>query len=189
MRFVRLLTAVAALGFSGQVWAYTTLSSGTITTDATGVAVIPFTQPTTIGHLWRNKFIWLSTTPVNISVLQDYDLTIGYRGYYNTSTKPPVFVPGYNVTTHESPITNYGTGTKIIGKFTAPYSFTLFPTYQSSNYVASVIAKAGPNTSINYTLKAGAAPEPTTWAMMLIGFGAIGAAIRYRFRPARLARS
>ena len=36
--------------------------------------------------------------------------------------------------------------------------------------------------NINYTVNSmnGAVPEPATWAMMLIGFGAIGAAIRRR---------
>ncbi len=34
---------------------------------------------------------------------------------------------------------------------------------------------------------AGAVPEPTTWAMMLIGFGMIGAAVRYRRRNTKIA--
>ncbi|KQU61848.1 hypothetical protein ASG67_01350 [Sphingomonas sp. Leaf339] len=32
-----------------------------------------------------------------------------------------------------------------------------------------------------------AVPEPTTWAMMLVGFGMIGAASRYRRRQPRVA--
>ncbi|MBB4618343.1 PEPxxWA-CTERM sorting domain-containing protein [Sphingomonas abaci] len=36
--------------------------------------------------------------------------------------------------------------------------------------------------NFNYTLAAAAVPEPATWAMMLLGFGMIGAAARYRRR-------
>jgi hypothetical protein len=36
------------------------------------------------------------------------------------------------------------------------------------------------------TFNASAVPEPATWAMMLVGFGAIGAAARSRRRPAKV---
>jgi len=35
---------------------------------------------------------------------------------------------------------------------------------------------------------AGGVPEPSTWAMMLLGFGAMGFALRRRKRPALLAQ-
>jgi hypothetical protein len=33
---------------------------------------------------------------------------------------------------------------------------------------------------------AGAVPEPTTWAMMLVGFAIVGATVRYRRRSSRI---
>jgi hypothetical protein len=36
------------------------------------------------------------------------------------------------------------------------------------------------NTDIRFTLVRGAAPEPATWAMLTVGFGAAGAAMRRR---------
>ncbi len=43
------------------------------------------------------------------------------------------------------------------------------------------------NASFSYQLRdvQGAVPEPATWAMMLIGFGAVGAALRRRAMPER----
>lgn len=41
----------------------------------------------------------------------------------------------------------------------------------------------GPNGSYSGTLNVQAVPEPATWAMMLLGFGAMGLAIRRRRRP------
>jgi hypothetical protein len=42
----------------------------------------------------------------------------------------------------------------------------------------------GPNGSYSGTLNVQAVPEPASWAMMLIGFGAMGLAVRRRRRPA-----
>jgi hypothetical protein len=41
----------------------------------------------------------------------------------------------------------------------------------------------GPNGSYAGTLNVAAVPEPATWAMMLLGFGAMGLVIRRRRRP------
>ena len=37
---------------------------------------------------------------------------------------------------------------------------------------------------VEYSLPPGAVPEPTTWALMILGFGGVGAAIRRRARIA-----
>jgi hypothetical protein len=37
--------------------------------------------------------------------------------------------------------------------------------------------------NINVTATAGAVPEPATWAMMLVGFGALGMVMRRRSQP------
>ena len=41
----------------------------------------------------------------------------------------------------------------------------------------------GPNGSYSGTLNVAAVPEPATWAMMLLGFGAMGLVIRRRRQP------
>jgi hypothetical protein len=38
------------------------------------------------------------------------------------------------------------------------------------------------NAALNFGPAAGAVPEPASWAMMLVGFGSIGAMIRTRRR-------
>lgn len=43
------------------------------------------------------------------------------------------------------------------------------------------------NFQANTSFATGAVPEPATWAMMMVGFGAIGGAMRYRRKGVRLA--
>jgi len=52
---------------------------------------------------------------------------------------------------------------------------------------AGVRAQYWDNASLDFTATAGAVPEPATWAMMIMGFGLIGAAMRRRAPVARLA--
>jgi len=49
--------------------------------------------------------------------------------------------------------------------------------------VAGVNGRFGPNFQFNVV--AGAVPEPATWAMMLVGFGMMGASMRYRRRSTK----
>jgi hypothetical protein len=47
---------------------------------------------------------------------------------------------------------------------------------------------AGVNASYggNITFAPNAVPEPATWAMMLVGFGMVGSAMRYRRRSTKV---
>lgn len=69
---------------------------------------------------------------------------------------------------------------------TTMHTFTL----SGSNIAFAVFGSRAPSVSgssvfaDNFTFINGAVPEPTTWAMMLIGFGAIGVSMRHR-RPSR----
>jgi hypothetical protein len=59
-----------------------------------------------------------------------------------------------------------------------------FGTYKYYDFV-STSQSGGKNFLIKgFTLTA--VPEPSTWAMMLLGFGLIGGALRYRTRPAHV---
>lgn len=49
-----------------------------------------------------------------------------------------------------------------------------------SRYVTALFQSAAPYT---YTVTAEAIPEPGTWAMMILGFGLAGSAVRHRRRP------
>ena len=49
---------------------------------------------------------------------------------------------------------------------------------------SGVSQQRGGTARINFTTAGGGAvPEPATWAMMLVGFGAMGTALRRRARP------
>lgn len=74
--------------------------------------------------------------------------------------------------------------------FTSQSSLTFFGFGSSSADIKSVRI-AGTNGAFNFALDnftfdqrlvGGAVPEPTTWAMMLSGFGLVGGAMRYRRR-------
>lgn len=178
MRFVRLLAAMAALGFSAQASAFNK-TSGAITTDASGVAVIPLGPLDYRGGLWWNQFRWSSDLPASISIQQDYDLTTNVQQHTIWWVKPHVVIPGSTTTVHYTPIDNFGIGTDVSGKFSATYwTYGNYTTEYSSNYMASLIAKAAPNTILTYNLRTGWVPEPGTWALMILGFGGIGAALR-----------
>jgi len=51
-------------------------------------------------------------------------------------------------------------------------------------FVNGNLANGPGNASYSATLNIAPVPEPATWAMMLLGFGAIGVAMRRRRRPA-----
>lgn len=179
MRFVRILATAAALGVAGQANAFIPVAAGTATTDANGVIIIPLSPLSRVGHVWRNKFSWSSDIPVLIGIYQEYDETVTTRSYYDRSTQPPKYILGTSTTTHYSGTGYYGTTNKLIEGFSGPASdISNYTSYEDTNYMAYLIAKAAPNTSVKYTLKITNAPEPATWALMILGFGGIGAAVR-----------
>jgi hypothetical protein len=108
-----------------------------------------------------------------------FSLTNTAAGLYsivlNTSS------PG--VTFDSATLTGPG-GPYTLGLFPDNTSLKLFPTQiAAGDYVFSFTGHAGASGTLtgNVTITS-AVPEPGTWAMMLLGFGAIGLAIRSRRR-------
>lgn len=73
-------------------------------------------------------------------------------------------------------------------QYAGPALFSLVdgsPVFNTGTFDLSSIT-SGPATITISEAASGAVPEPATWAMMLIGFGAVGAAARYRRRKVRV---
>ena len=67
----------------------------------------------------------------------------------------------------------------------------LVPNLAAGNYRVAFSGNAPANGAVatgNLTFQVAPVPEPGTWAMMLVGFGAIGFAMRRRQQPVRLAQ-
>jgi hypothetical protein len=78
-----------------------------------------------------------------------------------------------------------GSGTSYGSITISPYNSRsdAFTTIQlNQEFLDRVNAGLLQNFAIGGTLSASAVPEPATWAMMLVGFGFIGATARYRQR-------
>jgi hypothetical protein len=56
----------------------------------------------------------------------------------------------------------------------------------AGQYTLHITGTRGTASAFSGTISFGAVPEPGTWAMMLLGFGAVGFAMRRRRRPALL---
>ena len=71
---------------------------------------------------------------------------------------------------------------------TANYSlindFVYNPTHDWTLLTISTGKFPGGSPGISFYLVGGSVPEPTTWALMLLGFGGVGAALRSRRRVA-----
>jgi hypothetical protein len=67
-------------------------------------------------------------------------------------------------------------------------TWTDLPDWGSTNAYAFTAGGAGQNVLLGGLSLTGGVPEPSTWAMMLLGFGAMGVALRRRKRPAVLAQ-
>jgi len=67
-------------------------------------------------------------------------------------------------------------------------AWTALPNWGSTNEYAFTAGGANQNVLLGGLSLTGGVPEPSTWAMMLLGFGAMGVAMRRRKRPAMLAQ-
>lgn len=189
MRFVRLLAAAAALGFAGQAEAakFIATASGSATTDGSGLAsvLLPFN-----GECARCQFI--VSVPGATSALPEILYTyyvypthpVTFTAYLKTAAIPvvPLSTPGTYFTYAPAGYGHGGTGSAmpprvIPGLAPAGSRARAIATGFNS---ASLVISGDPDTLFNYNVKISAAPEPATWALMILGFGAVGYALRRR---------
>lgn len=187
MRFVRLLAAMAALAFSGQAQAAVRIDIQSFEWElnkpfhvAFEIAYVP---TITTGELWRHlmpteKLLacsnWLGRECRHMTLFsnpwtapwsgQQVQLTSVSLSLYDPSTNGVV---GFRPYFLSEAFGNPGvTGGSVIG---------------TSARITSTIVPFSSSTM--------AVPEPATWAMMILGFGAIGGALRKRRRTARYVTS
>ncbi|WP_419807623.1 PEPxxWA-CTERM sorting domain-containing protein [Sphingomonas sp.] len=106
------------------------------------------------------QFDWGSTDGYNSLTVK----TAGGKSY--------VYVPG----------TNFPAGTD--GNQVLPGTNGVFTLKLGDDRVSSVMFASGSNSfELDNFAIAGGVPEPTTWALMIVGFGAVGGAMRRRRAP------
>lgn len=155
--------AVASLA-SAAVLAAAPSAAVTIVLDANGFAVFSATHAT-------------PTTTFN----DEFDFASGTGGIAGAAMEVSVQTANYlNLTTltlngSSTPFTQtaFGTGYLYTASITSP---TLQPL--NKLFVAGNVVGTGGSYSGNVSFTAGAVPETATWAMMLVGFGAVGSALR-----------
>lgn len=169
MRFVKLFVVALVLGLSGQAWAAKTIVTGTATTNASGQFI--FNLPIA----WFNNSIdFESSIPMATFVRTNYTETLCYqhRCPEPSFTLDLVKETTKLRTTHYSAI--YGTG----------FWWTWYHRDRSkvinSEATATLFARTDPFTNFSYSLTYAPIPEPSTWALMILGFGAVGGALRKR---------
>ncbi len=83
-----------------------------------------------------------------------------------------------------------GNGTSLSGSTLSAgaHAFEAFIVKKGGNAGSFTANASGTNAaSLTFSPLTGAVPEPATWAMLIVGFGMIGAAARYRRRSTRVA--
>ncbi|WP_240047647.1 PEPxxWA-CTERM sorting domain-containing protein [Sphingomonas panacisoli] len=157
------------------------------------------------------NFSFTGSTPTSTPISASGTFTVtgstitGISGQYNGATIDQLYAPGTvvdsvndkidNVFSSTAPyLTGNGVGFGIVGNnllynlySTGANSYALYiATYPSTGSTAG----STNNTVSTFTVSraTGAVPEPATWAMMLVGFGAVGGALRRRSKVATTVR-
>jgi len=176
MRFVRPLAVAAALVFSGQAEASIKFF-GTTSADAYGNAEANFALNSIC---YSCKITVSSSAPASISTELLYT-------FLYTPAHPATFAPFYQqFTLNNYPQSTSNNSATMIYRMIFGSSWQLLPGNQRSRVTpisldsAKAIFQTAPDTKIDYSITVSPAPEPATWALMILGFGGVGAAVRRR---------
>ncbi len=201
-----LLLAAALLGSAGAAQATTIVNGGfEIGAPASGYVTAPppgwYLQFGTVDHIgtyWQNGNNSLGSVDLsgngNGSLAQDISTVIGklYTVTFQLAGNPD----GGNVVKSLSVAANNGqaqfyafdtTGATRtnMGWVNRTYQFTANSTTTTLSFASGDTNAYGP--AIDNVAIAGGVPEPATWAMLILGFGVIGGAMRRRRAPAGVA--
>ncbi|MDQ4420067.1 PEPxxWA-CTERM sorting domain-containing protein [Sphingobium sp. DEHP117] len=168
--------AMMALVVPGQAEA--TKIIGSLTTDSSGYAYISL--PLLTAH-WNGETELIFKTPFSVTsqvvgtTTEHVYSHPGYQllGIYNNVLKTPLQTTTLYRTIYSVPsYYPWYRGNRLYSEF--------------SNLEATLNVISAPGTKIDYEMTVLALPEPSTWALMILGFGGIGAAMRRRASAGRV---
>ena len=161
------MVTVAVAGLSGAAQAAETLG-GHVTMTQSLTDPNRYTGGFTVTHTGAFEDTW-TFGPLPAGLASASLISIGFDAFEDINFS--------NVTLNGTPLTLVNTG-PLSSAFTAS---ELFSSGGINTLIVSGTSGAGATYSgtINYRLT-GAVPEPATWALMILGFGAVGAAMRRR---------
>ncbi len=125
-----------------------------------------------------------------LTIGKTYTVSFNYAyaqqsGFYGATTQDWGVTLGDSAAQYTPTLTNPSTG--FTGWFSDSMKFTADATSETLAFAAYGSAPVPPFALLDgVNVTASAAPEPASWAMMLMGFGGLGFAARKRRRPARL---
>lgn len=186
MRLMKLLAATLMLAFAGEAQAAKIFTvSGTLTPDQNGTAALVFQNNAMSGSL---HFAWGVTArfsqPSTGSITIDGDQNC-HSCWYIYDTRTQTYLDS-----------NEG-GVSWTLDFTNTTSVSSAVRIQPSGWTGIIYGQDGRNPLVSlgltnmtgpvqYTMSGfNSVPEPATWALMILGFGGIGAAMRRRQRSGR----
>lgn len=169
-RIVAILLLLFALPASAQ--------TGTITTDGDGAFYLALPIPAGPGHYRLDfSFSQPGTGLIEIHSEQSYNFYDVDTGEYYGGDDVPTYLPF----AFPAPVTSGSAAWTILPPYTAFYS-----NIREEGFYRGVDAlfsfTFAPDTAIDYAVSITAVPEPAQWALLLLGFGGLGVAIRWRPR-------
>jgi hypothetical protein len=172
----------AATGNGGNPAGFTRIGGSILDHNSTNVGANPFGAPAGNSYLYvmANQ---IATITANISAIAGYKMISFYMGSIDAGNTVEVLGAGgaviqsYNGTLLAKPTD--ATGDQTSGGNNRFITFTA----QGNEVLTGIRFRSTVNSleadNVRFTA---AVPEPATWAMMLVGFGMVGAGMRYRSR-------
>jgi hypothetical protein len=189
MRFMRLCAAIAALSCSalaGEAGASIKFI-GSLTTDSAGGGSVNMALP---DLCYRCRVAIKTDTPATLDTLFQYT--------FNFAPAHPSKFTAFNqqFDIFGSPVSESATPTSGEFIYRGPQGTVMSQTPSGQRAWVSMVSldsaaalfKAAPGTTLKYTIAVSPAPEPATWALMILGFLGVGTAMRRRRITPELAR-